>query len=94
MMRGKKRDLAGELFGRLRVLEQGPHAPDGTITWRCRCLCGTTRIVRACSLTSGRTRSCGCLRDEVLRERMHPSRAVADQRARFVDALDRAWRTP
>lgn len=54
------RDLKGERFGRLEVVEfvgiQNHFA-----MWLCRCDCGNTTIVRGGNLTAGQVRSCGCL---------------------------------
>lgn len=59
------KDLAGCRFGRLVA-----HWPAGRkgpfILWLCLCDCGTLPVVRASSLSSGHTGSCGCLhRDRV-----------------------------
>ena len=56
-------DLAGEVFGRLTVLEQAAWK-NGTSYWRCRCECGQETVVRYAYLVSGHTRSCGCLQRE------------------------------
>ena len=61
----KFKDLTGQKFGRLTVL----HLADEKTTsrrrrWVCRCECGRTVIVQNYSLTSGNTKSCGCLRLE------------------------------
>jgi hypothetical protein len=53
------RHLENQRFGRLVVIER----VTGT-TWRCRCDCGKEKIVSTKCLTSGFTRSCGCLRKE------------------------------
>ena len=67
--------LKGRQFGRLRAISfAGYFAPHlGSCRqayWTCRCKCGAVVRVRANSLKSGRTRSCGCLRkykdDELL----------------------------
>jgi len=64
------KDRVGERFGRLVVLSRAEDytAPNGSkhVRWRCRCDCGAETIVDACQLTSGKTKSCGCLRDETL----------------------------
>jgi hypothetical protein len=54
------RDLTGQTFGRLTVIERVA-ALNSNATWRCRCECGGGKIVRGHALTRGATRSCGCL---------------------------------
>lgn len=71
---GKKQqpeNLKGYIFGRLRVIEYFGRAPSGHPLWTCVCQCGNTHVVRADSLLQGRTRSCGCLSDDVKRRRKH-----------------------
>ena len=53
-------DRTGCRFGLLTVLGRGPNQGKRTV-WICQCDCGNRREVRSCSLTSGNTRSCGCL---------------------------------
>ncbi len=64
---GNLRDLVGEEFGRLRVVQQSGRSTDGHVMWRCVCVCGSRVEVQSNSLvrSSGGTRSCGCLRREV-----------------------------
>lgn len=65
-------DLTGQKFGRLVVLEKV--AKPETVGkyyhahWRCRCDCGSERVVRANHLTSGETVSCGCYGKEQVRK--------------------------
>lgn len=62
-------NLTGKRFERLTVIERAPNK--GTVTrWKCKCDCGKEIIVRAADLRTGRTRSCGCLRSEVVSKRM------------------------
>ena len=61
-------DLTGKRFGRLLCLEAVGRDKRGVL-WKCRCDCGTERIVRGMSLRDGNTRSCGCSRWIVLEER-------------------------
>lgn len=49
-------DRTGQRFGRLTVLEYV-----GNRKWLCKCDCGNEKVIFAGSLTSGVTRSCGCL---------------------------------
>jgi len=58
-------DLRNKKFGQLTVIERGDDyiSPKGKhhVRWVCRCDCGTTVLVSANQLTSGKTKSCGCL---------------------------------
>lgn len=56
----KYTDLTGRTFGRLTAL-QFERAANGETAWKCRCTCGTVKVIRAEYLTSGDTKSCGCL---------------------------------
>lgn len=63
------KDRSGQRFGRLLVIEEAErpancHAPK--IYWRCRCDCGNVVVVDVDSLRQGNTKSCGCLRKEVI----------------------------
>lgn len=63
-------DLTGKRFGRLIAKEYLSGYPKRSAYWRCECECGNQNfIVRAESLKSGRTRSCGCLLREKVYER-------------------------
>ena len=62
-------DLAGQRYGRLLVLSYAGTGKDGHPSWRCRCDCGSERVVSRSNLKSGNTQSCGCLRRQQCRER-------------------------
>lgn len=56
--------LVGRTFGRLTVLRlEGPGR-----RYRCSCRCGSEVVVRASSLTTGHTQSCGCYNKQRLSE--------------------------
>ena len=57
------KNLLGSRFGRLKVVGFVGIKNHRAI-WKCVCKCGTTKNVRAGSLSDGRTQSCGCLRIE------------------------------
>jgi hypothetical protein len=59
------RDLHGQRFGRLVVLERAEGTRHGHVMWLCRCDCGTEKIVAGSCLKSGDTTSCGCRLREV-----------------------------
>lgn len=54
------KDLSGQKFGRLTVIERDLQAPKGRSKWICRCDCGNTVSVLRNHLVSGGTISCGC----------------------------------
>jgi hypothetical protein len=51
-------------FTRLTVQSRAPNAADGATVWNCVCSCGNEIAVRASSLQTENTRSCGCLHRE------------------------------
>lgn len=64
----KFENLTGQTFGRLVVIRRAFDyiSPKGQhkIQWLCRCSCGKEIIALKHSLTSGKTKSCGCLQKE------------------------------
>lgn len=52
-------DLAGQRFGRWTVLGRGPNVGIHA-GWRCRCDCGTEKLIAGRNLRYGRSKSCGC----------------------------------
>ena len=53
-------DLKGNNFGDWTVVEYGGMNEIGQSTWKCKCLCGTEKLVVAQSLRNGTSVSCGC----------------------------------
>ena len=64
------RDLSGQKFGRLTVIKRHGINKQGHVQWLCQCDCGKTTIVDGTKLTSNWTKSCGCLRNDLTRERI------------------------
>ena len=66
-------DLTNKTFERLRVIERaGTYtSPENetAVTWLCECECGNKTVVLGRNLTSGMTKSCGCLRRDFMRNR-------------------------
>lgn len=58
------KDIAGQRFGRLFVVERVASTADGRTQWRCRCECGGETVQPGVVLRKGLVRSCGCLRRE------------------------------
>lgn len=63
-MGGRVKDLTGLTFHMLTVLWQ-EKSKDGYARWLCQCECTKLKIVRGHSLTTGNTKSCGCMRGEL-----------------------------
>ncbi len=55
------KDLKGKIFGRLKPYEPFGRTKSGGVIWKCLCTCGNKVGVAAQHLTSGHTKSCGCL---------------------------------
>jgi hypothetical protein len=63
-----KKDLTGQRFGKLTVLEDVGRSKVNGVIWKCICDCGNTVDVITASLQSGNTQSCGCYKKERLSE--------------------------
>lgn len=59
-------DLTGERFGRLEVVRYVGQNEHRVSTWECKCDCGNTIEATQQNLIGGRTKSCGCLKTDVL----------------------------
>ena len=58
----KVKELAGQKFAMLTVIERTKKINNGKAYWLCRCDCGRTTIVSGSNLRSGAVKSCGCLK--------------------------------
>ncbi len=73
---GRTKNLIGQIFGRLTVIgEAAPFIRNSgkrSAAWVCKCECGECKVIRAESLISGKTRSCGCLNAEIQKQTLRP----------------------
>lgn len=60
---------AGERYGKLVAINQVESNGNGEIQWLCKCDCGNTHVARQYQLLNGKTKSCGCLRHEIGKQR-------------------------
>ena len=78
-------DMISKVFGRLTVLSESEplftKAGTRIDTWMCSCKCGSNIVVRGASLRNGKTKSCGCLRLELLAQSGFSSKSES-----FVEA--------
>lgn len=65
-MNDRELDITGRRFGRLTVIRYD-HSAKHKSYWLCRCDCGKDAVVNRYRLTSGATKSCGCLRSDSAR---------------------------
>jgi len=65
-MARKFTDLAGKVFNRWTVESLSGRNQKGDIVWNCVCTCGTKSEVRGYCLTTGHSKSCGCLKNELI----------------------------
>lgn len=56
------KDLTGQRFGRLVVVERAGSDKHKHATWKCQCDCGEVRVLCSGNLRNGLVNSCGCLR--------------------------------
>ena len=68
----KVKDITGIDFDRLTVREFAGYSKAGRALWLCDCSCGNERVVRSDYLRSGHTQSCGCLRQERMKNKDNP----------------------
>jgi len=60
-------DLTGKTFGRLTVTGRSVTSGGNKhVYWGCNCQCGSSVTVSGSNLTTGNTKSCGCLATELL----------------------------
>lgn len=65
----KALDLKGQKFHRLTVLNKKGLSSNNKIQWECRCDCGKVLIVIGSNLKLGKIKSCGCLKNQMIKER-------------------------
>jgi hypothetical protein len=64
-----KEDITGKKFNRLLVIERADDIITETYrlsAWKCKCECGKILVVMGQSLKKSHTKSCGCLKSEVI----------------------------
>lgn len=59
------KNLSGQKFGKWTVLGATDERKHGQVTWHCRCECGNEKVLVGRVLTLGKSKSCGCYREEV-----------------------------
>jgi hypothetical protein len=93
------KDITGQRFGRLTVIQPAGRNVSGNVLWMCRCECGSNpKIVNSGNL--GRSvNSCGCLRSELQSAFMRENAASwgtthgAKSRTHSIPQSYRSWQS-
>lgn len=83
------KDLTGQRFGRLIVLNFVEINKNHKSVWHCICDCGKECDVVGASLLNGSTQSCGCIHREMLQHRL--SKDYSDKTFGYLTALEKTY---
>ena len=81
-------DLSGKRFGRLVAIRPEGHSINGNIRWLCHCDCGNNAIMDGFELRRGTTKSCGCLRREVMKKQYQENPVMQKFKGRSSNLYD------
>jgi len=82
----RSKELVGRQFGNLTVIAcLDERSKDGLIVASCMCMCGKQTNVTVRDLTTGNTKSCGCLRQQLAKK------ALTAWNSKRRAKLDAAW---
>lgn len=70
MKKGIYKDIAGQKFGMLTAIKPIGKNSQGRTLWECRCDCGSVASFVVSDIVRGHTKSCGCLKREMAKQRM------------------------
>ena len=87
-------DLTGQRFGRLTVLRYYK-TEKKKVYWLCRCDCGNELAVYGGTLRNGRTKSCGCLASDRMKEyhkRLHWNDGIPELHEKTEEILGETFR--
>lgn len=54
------KDLLGQKFGRLTVINKSTNLSSNKTAWLCQCECGKIKAIKTSNLLQGKAKSCGC----------------------------------
>ena len=60
-MARKVRDLTGQTYGKISVIQQHVTPSKRATFWDCKCECGNEVVIRSADLTGHKVKSCGCM---------------------------------
>lgn len=83
-------DLTGRTFGRLTVISRNGSTHSHAV-WMCQCSCGNVVNIASGSLLKGVTKSCGCLRVDMLPEITSKAGKAVAKHGDYKSRLYRVW---
>lgn len=86
-MKGIRKDLTGQVYGRLKVIEVDEVLSTKRTFWVCECICGNKKTVRSDSLQDGSVKSCGCLKKEQDRKNLEANHSHKMSKTRIYQEL-------
>ena len=84
------KDLTGQRFGKLLVLERVKNTWDGRSRWKCKCDCGTIKETTGETLRRGEVISCGCIASKgeyLIREYLNKNNINFQSQYSFKDLI-------
>jgi len=76
----KQLNIKGKTFNYLKVIEKINNVSLGGVSWKCKCICGNFRIVKATHLKNNITRSCGCMSYKI---NIHSNKKYGEKEASY-----------
>lgn len=89
--RTQNNNLIGQKFGRLTVIKQEGNVNNRKL-WKCICVCNKEYLVPTNRLTTGITQSCGCLKEEVCKEKGNLLLSFAIKYEPKIASARRIWK--
>lgn len=87
------KDISGQRFGKLVVIERVGTSNDRKAKWRCLCDCGNIYVTTGKNLREGSVISCGCIKSSgefAIREYLNKEKIDFVQQYKFKDCKDKS----
>lgn len=73
------KDLTGNIYTYLKVIDYNSNTYNNNALWNCLCKCGNTVVVLGSSLKTGNTKSCGCYasrKDRIIKHKDYSEKLI------------------
>ena len=78
------KDIAGQKYNSLYVIEFSHKDKRGEAFWKCRCDCGKETVASGYKIRTGHTKSCGCEQEKHRKEGFHKSHGMSESKLYIV----------